>query len=417
MRQTVQDYIQNIRRFSPQARLYLLVMLLQGMGWGIFRLFFNFYILSLGYPKDFLGVLISIPSLTALLVALIAGYLSDWIGRKLAFISGGLLIVLSQGAMLIFPNQPMLIVSSVVQGIGSSIFNVTASPFLMEHSTEAERTHLFSFNSGVRMMSNFLGNFVGGGLPLLFSRLMTVPAESSQAYAWSLGVTSLLTGLALIPLMLLKVKPRDLGADPMTPLRALWSNRLKMTQLLLPGLIISLGAGMLIPFMNVFFRERYGLADEVIGTLFGFSSLGMGLAIFGAPILAERWGKAKTVVMTRALSIPFLVAMGYVFSLPLAIVSFLSRSALMNLSNPVYQTMVMEEVDEDSRGIAASLNSMIWSLGWAISPSISGPLQTRYGFAPVFAVTIVTYAISIYMVYVWFVRARTPSRALMTQSG
>ena len=418
MMQILRDYVKNIRRFSPQARLYLLVMLLQGMGWGIFRLFFNFYILSFGYSKDFLGLLISIPSITALIVALIAGYLSDMIGRKRAFISGGLLIVLSQGAMLLFPSRPLLIVSGVVQGIGTSLFNVTAAPFLMEHSTEAERTHLFSFNSGVSTMSNFLGNFVGGGLPLLFSRVMQVPPESSPAYAWSLGVTTLLTGLALIPLFLLKIEPRDLGAaDPMAPFRALWHNRVKMTQLLLPGLIVSLGAGMLIPFMNVFFRERYGMADEAIGTLFGFSSLGMGLAIFGSPILAERWGKARTVVITRAFSIPFLVAMGYVSSLPMAIVSFLSRSALMNLSGPVYQTMVMEEIDGESRGLIASLNSMIWNLGWAVSPSLSGPLQARYGFDPVFAVTIVTYALSIYLVYRWFVRGHIRAQALVTQAG
>jgi MFS family permease len=415
--QTLRDYVKNIRRFSPQARLYLLVMLLQGMGWGIFRLFFNFYILSLGYSKDFLGLLISVPALTALIVALVAGYVSDLTGRKRAFIGGGLLIVLSQGAMLIFPNRSMLIVSNVFQGIGTSLFNVTAAPFLMEHSTEAERTHLFSFNSGVRTMSNFLGNFLGGGLPLLFSRLMSVPPESSPAYAWSLGVTTLLTGLALIPLFMLRVKPREIGSDPMAPFRALWEDRLTMTRLLLPGLIVSLGAGMLIPFMNVFFRERYGLADEVIGTLFGFSSLGMGLAIFGSPILAERWGKARTVVITRAFSVPFLIAMGYVSSLPLAILSFLSRAALMNLSGPVYQTMVMEEVDEKSRGLIASLNSMIWNLGWAVSPSISGPIQARYGFDPVFAVTIVTYALSIYLVYRWFVRDRVKTRRLITQTG
>lgn len=402
---TLKDYVRNVQRFSPQARLYLLVMMLQGIGWGIFRLFFNFYILSLGYQKDFLGLLISLPSLTALVVAIFAGYISDVIGRKRAFILGGLLISLSQGAMLLWPGATSLIVSSVVQGIGSSLFNVTAAPFMMEHSTEAERTHLFSFNQGISTMSSFLGNFVGGGMPILFGNWMGVSPESSLAYAWSLGVTTTLTAGALIPLLFLEVRPRKLAGSPLAPFRVLWTQRGVMTRLLLPGLIISLGAGMLIPFMNVFFREQYGLSDDVIGTLFGFSSLGMGVAILGSPVLAERWGKARTVVITRGLSIPFLISMGFVTSLPLAIMSFLARAALMNLSGPVYQTMVMEEVDESSRGIVASLNSMIWNLGWAISPSISGPLQAAYGFDPVFLVTIGTYMLSIYLVYRWFVQA------------
>ncbi|MBN1262345.1 MAG: MFS transporter, partial [Anaerolineae bacterium] len=153
-----------------------------------------------------------------------------------------------------------------------------------------------------------------------------------------------------------------------------------------------------------FFRFRFALPDDVIGNLFGFGSLGMGLATLIAPVLAENWGKAKTVVITQGLSIPFLIILGFVPSLPLAIVSFLMRMALMNLAGPVYQTMVMEEADEHSRGMAASLYSMIWNLGRAVSPSVSGPIQEVYGFDPVFITTIVTYALSVYLVYHWFVR-------------
>lgn len=135
------------------------------------------------------------------------------------------------------------------------------------------------------------------------------------------------------------------------------------------------------------------------------------MAILLAPILAERWGKAMTVVATQGLSIPFLILMGFVPNLPLAILSFFMRMALMNLSGPVYQTMVMEEADESSRTTAASLYNMIWSMGRAISPSLSGPIQQAYGFDPVFGLTIFSYAISIYMVYRWFVWKRPqPSR-------
>lgn len=411
MKQTLTDYIQNVRRFSPQARLYLLVATLQGIGWGIFRLFFNFYVLSLGYEKDFLGLLISLPSLTALVVALFAGYVSDFVGRKRAFLLGGALISLSQAWMLITPLRWVFLVSSIVQGIGSSLFHVTASPFLMEHSTEAERTHLFSFNAGLTTMSSFVGNFVGGRLPLLFAQWLHVPSISSVAYAWSLAVPVALITLALVPLLFLRIRQRSLARSPLAPFRLLWRERGAITRLLLPEFIISLGAGMLIPFLNLFFRERYGLPDNVIGSLFGFSSLGMGVAILVGPVLAERWGKARTAVLTRGFSIPFLITLGFVPSLPLAIVSFLVRSASMNLSGPVYQTMVMEETDEASRGLVASLNSMTWSIGWALSPSLSGPLQTAYGFSPVFLCTIVAYTTSVYMVYRWFVRGRDPAPA------
>lgn len=401
------EYVYNVRKFSPPARLYLVVSTLQGIGGGIFQLFFNFYIISLGYREDFLGVLISIPSLVALVVALFAGYLSDLIGRKRAFFGGGALMVFSQLIMLLVPTPLMLVLSRVLSGLGNSLFSVTASPFLMEQSTESERTYLFSFNSGISTVSSFAGNFVGGMLPAFFALRLGVSPQSSSAYAWSMGMTTVLMGLSLIPLVFLRSDGRRADRKPAMPFRSAWEQRGIMTKLLLPSLIISVGAGLLIPFMNLFFRSRFTMSDGAIGQLFGFGALGMGIAFLVAPVLAERWGKARMVVITQGLSVPFLIILGFVPNLPLAILAYLVRMALMNLSSPVYQTLVMEEVDENSRGMAASLYSMIWNFGRAISPSVSGPIQVAYGFNPIFVATIVMYALSVYLLYIWFVRGRT----------
>ena len=407
-------YGQNIRRFSPQARLYLLVATLQGIGMGIFQLFFNFYVLSLGYQRDFLGLLLSVPAITALVVALGAGYISELIGRKRAFISGSVLVIVAQATMLLFPTTTILIIAGIFNGAGSSLFMVTAAPFLIEHSSEQERTHLFSFNTGLRMISSFLGNFLGGSLPLWISSLWHVAPTSSTAYAGALGVTLLLRIISLVPLAQMKVAPtRPKQERPAQPFSAAWEQRHTLSRLLLPSLILSLGAGMLMPFMNIFFRYRFALPDRAIGSLFGIGALGMGLATFIAPLLAGKWGKAHTVVFTRTLSIPFLIILGFVPNLFLAEAAFVVRMALMNLSGPVYQTMIMEKADARSRSIAASLFSMIWNSGRALSPSISGPIQEAYGFSPVFVITITSYIISVYLVYLWFVKTEPhPSAAL-----
>jgi len=402
----IRTYLHNLRKFSPEARLYMLITMLQGIGWGIYRLFFNFYILSLGYRRDFMGLLISIPPMTALVVALFAGYVSDRVGYKRTLLLGSGLTVVAQVLMLVFPLRWMLIAASALRGLGMSLFSVTSAPFLMEHSTEAERTHLFSFNSGVRTMSSFVGRVFGGAIPALIAGWIGVAPTDSAAYAGALGVTTLLMLVAMFPISRLPLAQAVRTEDPLAPFRALWEHRGAMTRLLLPSLVISLGAGMLIPFLNVFFRYRFGLSDGVIGSLFGFGSLGMGVALLIAPVLAEKWGKAKTVVVSQGLSIPFLIALGFVPSLGLAIVAFLMRMALMNLAGPVYQTMVMEESDAESRNMTASLYSMIWNFGRAVTPSVSGPIQEAYGFNPVFATTILAYALSVYLVYRWFVRRR-----------
>ncbi len=414
MVETLQNYWISVRSFSRGARLYLLASVLQGIGFGIFQLFFNFYILSLGYRRDFLGLLISLPALTALIVALFAGYISDLIGRKRAFISGILVMVVAQLLMLFWVTPTGLILSGILRGMGGSLYRITAAPFLMEESEARERTHLFSFSAGISTVSSFLGNFLGGSLPGLVALYLGVAPTSSTAYAWSLGATTLLLLVALLPLSRLEMRARLETHGPLEPFRALWRHRRVLGRLLLPPLITSLGAGMLIPFLNIFFRYRYHLSDSFIGSLFGFGALGMGLATLIAPILAEKWGKPQTVVITRAVSIPLLLILGFVYSLPLAIGAFLLRMALMNLAGPVYQTMVMEETDESARGMAASLFSMIWNLGRAVTPSISGPIQEAYGFNPVFLITITAYALATFLLYWWFVR---PARGRVLQTA
>ena len=78
----------------------------------------------------------------------------------------------------------------------------------------------------------------------------------------------------------------------------------------------------------------------------------------------------------------------------------------MNMSGPVYQTFVMEQVEPQARATIASLVSMANSFGWAFSPSISGWIQVNYGFRPAFIGTMVMYALSIYLYWFFFLRGK-----------
>ena len=48
------EYSSHIRAFKPNARLYLLNVILTGAVMGVFRLIFNFYALSLGFDEALL---------------------------------------------------------------------------------------------------------------------------------------------------------------------------------------------------------------------------------------------------------------------------------------------------------------------------------------------------------------------------
>jgi MFS family permease len=154
----------------------------------------------------------------------------------------------------------------------------------------------------------------------------------------------------------------------------------------------------------------------VIGVLFAWGSLAMGLGLLAAPPLADRFGKIQIVVITQGMSIPFLILLGFSPLFWISGVAYYIRVALMNMSSPVYQTFVMEQVEPASRAMVASLVSMSWNFGWAISPTISGILQVRYGFGPPFMGTIILYIISVFLYWFFWWRkseARQPAPPLI----
>jgi MFS family permease len=179
-----------------------------------------------------------------------------------------------------------------------------------------------------------------------------------------------------------------------------------LTKLILPMLVTSIGAGLMMPFMNIFFRVVYHQPDPVIGNLLAWGALAMAIGLIIAPPIAERTGKIQLVVITQGLSIPFLAMLGFAPWFALSAFAYYIRIALMNMSGPVYQTFVMEKVEPSARATVASLVSMANSFGWAFSPSISGWLQVNYGFGPVFAGVLLLYSVSVYMYWKFFWNAR-----------
>ena len=84
----LRDYAGNVRAFSRNATLYLVSTIISSAAFGVFRLLFNFYVLSLGYDEALVGNLVATSSMTALIAAIPIGYIADLLGRKRSLIGG-----------------------------------------------------------------------------------------------------------------------------------------------------------------------------------------------------------------------------------------------------------------------------------------------------------------------------------------
>jgi len=299
----------------------------------------------------------------------------------------------------------MFFAMNIVFGFVQSISSVAQAPFLMENSGEEERTYLFSFSSGIRMGSVFVGNWLGGFLPSWIGDFQSIGATSSGAYGGALLIIAVVAVVGFVPLIFIQSTEKlDSHRRDFAPFEYARKNPRLLGKLLIPTLFISVGAGFFMPFMNVFFRTVHEQTDQTIGTLFAWGSLAMGVGLMIAPPIADRMGKIQLVSLTQGLAIPFMIALGFAPTFAISAGAYYARLSLMNMSNPIYQTFVMEQVDAASRATVASLYSMVWSFGRAFSPSISGWLQVNYGFDPVFGAAILLYIIAISLYWVFFLR-------------
>jgi MFS family permease len=288
---------------------------------------------------------------------------------------------------------------------------VSISPLMMKLSSAENRTLLFSLNHGLQTLAGAVGSIFAGQLPGLFGRLLGVEATSAVAYQGVLLTTILIGATALIPLSLMHEPGTTVSSDarqthPRPGARGPGSSfRLtRMTaKLATPNFLIGFGAAILIPYMNVFFKDRFAISDSLLGILFSLSSLFIGIgSLLGPRLTMQLGGKIRTIALTQFSSVIFMLMLGFIPSLWIAGFAFLIRAALMNMSAPLYNAFCMEQTPEHEQGFVSSVLNIAWNAGWAVGPFLSGLVQEAYGFAPIFITTAGLYIVAISVMWIFF---------------
>ncbi|MEN9935283.1 MAG: hypothetical protein RLZZ387_1862 [Chloroflexota bacterium] len=404
------------RALGPAARLYLAHVALLTAGLAAPQLFFNLAVLALGHGRGFLGLLntISFGAAAALSIPLWLGAGRIGLRRALA-----LSAVLQASSALIFATSgapSALIASAALGGVASVLFQVSAAPFMMRHSDDATRDHLFSASSALAIAVSGAATLVAGPLPAFLGRLIGAAPESAAAYRACFLASSALLALALLPLLFVKDEggahsAEGVSSEATHTLSSRASSFILqrssfsvLVPLLLPPLLISCGAALLIPYLNLFYRERFGVGNTTLGLIFAGFDIATGAALLAGPAIARRIGKMPTVVLTRALALPFTLLMGFAPLLGISAGAALARVVLFNMAAPLYDAFAMERAAPESRPLAIGLIGGAYSAGYLFGPALSALVQERYGFGPIFVATTALYALSVLVTWWLFVR-------------
>jgi MFS family permease len=270
VREAWRDFVAAARLFSRPARLYLSSEFLAWTAHGVYAVIFNLYLVQAGKSESFVGQAIAATGVGMVIAALPAGWLADRWGRRNTLMLGA---VLEGVAYLVRPfttDDALLIGLGFIAGLGQSFFQIAAAPFLTDHSTPRERTHLFSVFFAAALLAGVFGNALGGAIPT-WTQALAAGTSLFEAYRVALLAGGVCSVAAVLPLVLLRGTPeirapRDAPPVPRHELH-------KLRPIAVNALLIGTGAGLVIPFMNLYFKNRFACTSDQIGLFFGIAQV------------------------------------------------------------------------------------------------------------------------------------------------
>lgn len=303
-----------------------------------------------------------------------------------------------------FRMNTLLVVAQCLWGASFTFMQIPVLPFILRNAPAEAQTPAISLSYSTWSFAGILSAIVVWALnslnPLLFSERNLLAGISVLSF----------TGIFfLAKARLTEIVPAHEGAR--SSLRGHdWG---LIAGALLPALVIATGAGLTIPFINLFFTRVHGLETNIISLWNFVAALLVAIAALWVPRIKQHFGYKMAIPLTQSFAVISLVLLAtteFYASLPIAagiaVGCYLLRQPLMNMAGPMTSEIAMNYVGKKNQEITSALVSAIWSGSWFISTRfVFGALRkTGWPYVDIFLITAALYAFGIFL-YVLLIRA------------
>lgn len=182
---------------------------------------------------------------------------------------------------------------------------------------------------------------------------------------------------------------------------------------LIPALIIATGAGLTIPFINLFFSRVHHLETNTISLWNFVAALLVAFVALLVPRIKNSLGYKLAIPLTQSFAVISLILLAtteFYSTLSIAVIiavgCYLLRQPLMNMAGPMTSEIAMNYVGKKNQEITSALMAAVWSGTWFISTRfVFGTLRkTGWPYVDIFLITAALYAFGIVM-YMLLIRA------------
>ena len=172
-----------------------------------------------------------------------------------------------------------------------------------------------------------------------------------------------------------------------------------------PLVIIAIGAGLTIPFVNLFFNSVFGLSGSDYSLLGSFTAFLVFIFSLLVPSLRKKYGYWMTIVVVQSIAIVCLVIMALTelyseipIAITVAIIAYVFRQPLMHMAHPASNELMMNYVGKKNQELISALSSSLWSASWFLSAKIFQWLRLlNYHYYEIFLITALLYVVGVIM--------------------
>ena len=361
-----------LKRIAQSKNISILftVILLSSMSVNLVSPIWPLYVSSLGASIMELGYMFAISNAIAALMNTLGGLASDRYGRRKINAIGTFLGVFPP-LFYVFANSWVdLIPWVIVAGLATGLYMPIRWTIIADSTSHQRRAMAYSWMNIAFLLGSTVAPFLGG----LIADGFGIHAPFSIYFA--------LMGLCFVFSLLLQETRRPSSQESIQIADRAGNRNLLSFLLIISALNVTQAAGIGIygPITPEFAEQRFSASYTDVGILYavGFGLSSMVVQIPGAK-LAARYDRKKIMLLTIVASAPFfgLFALSRSF-LECIILMFLSN-AILNISWPAYQDLMMALTPQSRWGLMNGLSATCFWGGMTIGSAISGVLWESFG--------------------------------------
>lgn len=384
-------YLQKLRLFNRDVRLYMITAVLIGLNWmGIYAVLFNLYLLRLEYDLAFIGLVNAVAMLAYALFSLPGGFLGGRWGARPVMIMGFCLAVMGLALPPLAESLPgawragWLVTTYPIGMLGAALFVVNADVYLMGATSPAERSYVFSVQVALWPLAGFAGSLIGGVLPRLLATAFGLPLEDPVSYRYALWLSGGLAALGIPPL--LATRPVSTGQRAQQVSETGTAPYGLIAVLALVQLLQGAGEGAARTFFNVYLDGELAVATSLIGTLAALGQLAAVPAALAAPLLLARWRNGPAFVRSSLAMAFSLLPLALVRHWGAAGLGLMGVIAAGSIYRPAFLLYRMEIVFQSWRALLNGAVNTAYGLSWAVIGLGGAYVVQNLGYSSLFLI-------------------------------